>query len=79
MCKVKFVCSNCPAKSADCAFGDLRNSQSCIDTINHFDSDQMFNAAEFELDMITAINMFDMPYEKAVITAKKEYKELHSK
>ena len=27
-------CSDCQAKSADCAHGQLRGSQSCIDTIN---------------------------------------------
>lgn len=26
------ICDNCPAKSADCAYGDLRGSQSCEDT-----------------------------------------------
>jgi hypothetical protein len=26
------LCNDCKAKSADCAYGDLRDSQSCVDT-----------------------------------------------
>jgi len=29
------VCSNCNAKSADCAYGDLRGSESCSDAIKN--------------------------------------------
>lgn len=31
--------------------------------------------AQFEIDMLTVIYMFNMPYEQAVVAARKEYKE----
>jgi hypothetical protein len=33
-------CDSCPAKSADCVHGELRGSQSCIDTRERFYTNQ---------------------------------------
>jgi hypothetical protein len=33
---LKNRCESCPARSADCAYGDLRGGQSCWDTLQRF-------------------------------------------
>jgi hypothetical protein len=35
MSKYHPVCSNCKAKSADCAYGDLWGGESCADTVKN--------------------------------------------
>ena len=38
-------CPFCPAQSADCAYGDLRGSQSCEDTRKRFDKTSVTGSA----------------------------------
>jgi hypothetical protein len=38
--QLKTTCESCPAKSADCVYGQLRGSQSCFDTLQRYSDDK---------------------------------------